>query len=82
MAQIIKVPPPKLDLNTAVLTRINKSNIFQTDSTLVLQYLRNETCHIKTYIVKRVTERADDGSHHNVTMFPVIVTQLIALAEV
>lgn len=49
---------------------------------LVLQYLRNEIHHIKTYIVNRVTETLDDGSHHNGTIFPVIVTQLIFVAEV
>ena len=80
LAPIKTISLPRLELNAAVLgIRLYKSIIkeldlpisqtmFWTDSTLVLQYLRNETQRFKTYVANRVTEILDESSisqwHH------------------
>ena len=68
LAPIQTVSLPRLGLNASVLSiRLYKSIIkeldlpiykttFWTDSTLVLQYLRNETQHFKKYVANRVME--------------------------
>ena len=80
LAPIKTISLPRLELNAAVLgVRLYKLIIkeldfpihnifFWTDSTLVLQYVRNETHRFKTYVANRVTEILEETSvsqwHH------------------